>query len=250
MSEGPELSIVLPVHNEAESLPVLWRELDAVLARIDRPVEIVIVDDGSTDGSVDIAGALTRTDSRIRLVRLEDNSGLTAAFRAGFDVVRGSIVVTMDTDLQNDPADLPALLKALDGYDAVVGWRQRRDDPPIKRLSSRIGNGVRNRLTHDFVHDSASSFRVMRRVCLEAIPPYSGMHRFVPTLLRLAGHRVREVPVRHRPRRFGRSHFGVWNRALRGLADVFAVRWMMRRRIRYSVARDETDSIPPDVSGR
>src|SRR6266516_3161649 len=121
MSEGPELSIVLPVHNEAESLPVLWRELDAVLARIDRPVEIVIVDDGSTDGSVDIAGALTRTDSRIRLVRLEGNFGLTAAFRAGFDVVRGSIVVTMDTDLQNDPADLPALLEALDGYDAVVG---------------------------------------------------------------------------------------------------------------------------------
>jgi glycosyltransferase involved in cell wall biosynthesis len=223
------------VFNEAESLPVLWGELDAVLARIGGSAEIIIVDDGSTDGSVGIARGLAGADPRIRLVRLEVNTGLSAAFRAGFDAARGAIVVTMDSDLQNDPADLPGLLQALQECDAVIGWRQRRDDPPLKRLASRVGNGVRNRLTRDFVHDSASSFRVMRRTCLDSIPPYAGMHRFVPTLLRMAGYRVREVPIRHRPRTFGRSNFGVWNRAWRGFADVLAVRWMMRRRIHYRV---------------
>ena len=198
-----------------------------------------MVDDGSTDGSTDVARKLAAADSRMRLCRLRQNSGLTAAFCAGFSLVRAEIVVTMDADLQNDPADLPVLLDALPDWDAVIGWRWQRHDSVVKRVSSRVGNGVRNRLTGDRVNDSASSFRVMRRACLSAIPPYAGMHRFVPTLLRIAGFRVREVRVRHRPRQFGQSKFGIGNRAWRGLQDVLAVRWMMHRRLHYAIEEDE-----------
>jgi dolichol-phosphate mannosyltransferase len=142
-------------------------------------------------------------------------------------------VATLDSDLQNDPRDLVPLLAALDHADAAVGWRQQRNDPWSKRISSRIANAVRNGLTREEVHDSACSLRVMRRECLSAVPPYNGMHRFVPTLLRRAGYRVVEVPVHHRPRRFGRSKFGIRNRALRGFVDLLAVRWMLQRALRY-----------------
>ena len=236
----PALSLVVPVYNEAENLPLLWREIDAVLAKLGRTAEIIIVDDGSTDGSADVTRQLAARDPRVRLCRLRQNSGLTAAFCAGFSQVRADIVVTMDADLQNDPADLATLLDALDDdWDAVIGWRWPRHDSLVKRISSRVGNGVRNRLTGDQVNDSASSFRVMRRACLDAIPPYAGMHRFVPTLLRMAGFRVREVRVHHRHRQFGHSKFGVRNRAWRGLQDVLAVRWMMRRRLHYTIESEE-----------
>lgn len=236
---APALSVVLPVYNEAENLPALWHEIDAVLAKLGRTAEIIIVDDGSTDGSADVARGLAARDPRVRLCRLRQNSGLTAAFCAGFSQVRADIVVTMDADLQNDPADLPTLLDALEDCDAVIGWRWPRHDSLVKRVSSRVGNGVRNRLTGDQVNDSASSFRVMRRACLDAIPPYAGMHRFIPTLLRIAGFRVREVRVHHRHRQFGQSKFGIGNRVWRGLQDVLAVRWMIRRRIHYTIERDE-----------
>jgi len=231
--------MVLPVYNEAENLPILWGEIDAVLTTLGRTAEIIIVDDGSTDGSADVARKLAAGDSRVRLCRLAQNSGLTAAFWVGFSRVRADIVVTMDADLQNDPADLPVLLDALQDCDAVIGWRWQRHDSLVKRLSSRVGNGVRNCLTGDRVNDSASSFRVMRRACLSAIPPYAGMHRFVPTLLRIAGFRVREVRVRHRPRRFGQSKFGIGNRAWRGLHDLLVVRWMMHRRLHYVIESEE-----------
>jgi hypothetical protein len=163
------------------------------------------------------------------------NAGLSAAFHAGYEAARGRIVATIDADLQNDPRELQALLAALDGADAAVGWRRERHDPWPKRGSSRVANVIRDWMTGDSVRDSASSLRVMRRECLRAIPPYCGMHRFVPTLLRMAGYRVVEVPVRHRPRRFGRSKFGVRNRALRAFVDLLVVRWMIRRALRYQV---------------
>ena len=235
MSQAPELSVIVPVFNEAESLSLLWEELDAVLGRLGLPAEIVFVDDGSTDGSADAIRAVMTRDSRVRLLCFDANAGLTAAFHAGYRAARGRILVTLDADLQNDPRDLPRLLAALEGADAVMGWRRARHDPWPKRVSSRIANGIRNWLTGEHVRDSACSLRVMRRECFGAIPPYTGMHRFVPTLLRTAGYRVVEVPVHHRPRRFGRSKFGIRNRALRGLIDLLAVRWMMRRALRYQV---------------
>lgn len=241
MTGGPALSIVLPVYNEAESLGPLWQELVEVLPGLAESVEVIFVDDGSTDGSAEILQRLAKEDPRIRLIRFEANAGLSASFYAGLQATRGRVVATMDSDLQSDPRDLPALLAGLDGADAVVGWRQVRHDSWLKRVSSRVANGIRKSMTGDPMEDSACSLRVMRRECLAAIPPFTGMHRFVPTLLKLAGHRTVQVPVHHRPRRFGRSKFGVSDRALPAFADLLAVKWMMRRRIRYRIA----ESIDP-----
>src|SRR6267143_1420435 len=234
----PSVSIVLPVHNEADSLPVLWDELLGVLPRFGGRVEVIFVDDGSTDASADVLRGLVKRDPRVRLLRFERQIGLTAAFIAGLRAARGEILATMDSDLQNDPADLEVLLRHLDGADAAVGARLIRHDSWLKRVSSCVANAIRNRVTHEDVVDSACSLRVMRRACLEAWPPYEGMHRFVPTLLRLAGHRVVVVPVHHRPRRFGRSKFSVRNRAFAAFLDLLAVAWMGRRRLRYQVVED------------
>ncbi|OLB97341.1 MAG: hypothetical protein AUH30_10455 [Candidatus Rokubacteria bacterium 13_1_40CM_68_15] len=243
-----DLSVVLPVYNEADNLPILWEELVAVLPGVASAAEVIFVDDGSTDGSADVVEGLAKTDSRIRFIRFETNAGLSAAFYAGFQAARGRIVVSMDSDLQNDPRDIPLLIARLDGADVVVGWRQIRRDGWLRRISSTVANRVRTRLTQDPVADSASSFRAMRRECLAAIPPYAGMHRFVPTLVKLAGFRVVEIPVSHRPRRFGASKFGVRNRALRAFIDLLAVRWMIRRRLRYRIAQRPCD-LDADVSG-
>ena len=239
MTADLELSVILPVYNEAESLLVLWRELDDVLTRLPGSVEVIFVDDGSTDESADIIRGLGKDDGRIRLLRLERNAGLSAAFYAGYQAARGRVVATMDSDLQSDPRDLPALLAELDGADAVMGWRQIRHDSWLKRISSRIANGIRRAMTGDPVQDSACSLRVMRRACLGAVPPYAGMHRFMPTLVRLAGFQVKQVVVHHRPRRFGRSKFGVSNRALPAFVDLLAVLWMMRRQLRYRFVEPE-----------
>lgn len=238
MTAAVRLSVVIPVYDEAASLRPLWRELDDVLRGIGLTAEVIFVDDGSTDGGAAVIRELAATDRRIRLIRFAANAGLTAAFYAGFRAVRGEIVVTLDSDLQNDPRDIGVLLRHLDRFDAAVGWRRDRHDPWLKRVSSTVANTVRNIVSGDRVHDSACSLRVMRRECLEALPPFHGMHRFVPTLLRIAGHRVIEVPVGHRPRRFGRSKFTVRNRAVRAFADLLAVCWMMKRRIRYRVVEE------------
>jgi glycosyltransferase involved in cell wall biosynthesis len=236
-----DLSVVLPVFNEVDNVPVIAAEVMAVLDELRLDAEVVFVDDGSTDGSTEAIRAVMLSDARVRLVRLDANSGLTAAFDAGYAAARGRIVVTMDADLQSDPSDIPRLLDVLHDADAAVGWRAQRHDGWLKRVSSRIGNGVRNRITGDHVRDSACSLRAMRRECLGALPPYNGLHRFVPTLLRTAGFRVVEVPVHHRARRFGRSKYGVRNRAARGFVDLLAVTWMMRRALHYQAREIEAN---------
>lgn len=233
-----ELTVVLPVFNEAESLPVLWEELSAVLEAHWRHVEVIFVDDASGDGSGAWLRALAEKDPRVRYVRLARHAGLTAALDAGYRRVTSSVFVTLDSDLQSNPADIPRLVAALEGADAAMGSRVRRGDTLVKRWSSRIANTVRNTLTHEHVRDSACTLRAFRRECRNALLPYNGMHRFVPTLLRMAGYRVVEVPVVHRPRRFGESKFGIRGRAVRGFHDLLVVRWMQSRALRYSVDPD------------
>jgi glycosyltransferase involved in cell wall biosynthesis len=228
---APLVSVVIPVYNEVENLPILWKELEQVLPLLTGPAEVVFVDDGSTDGSDHVIREILESDHRVRCVRLRTRCGLTAAFQAGYAVANGDVLVTLDGDLQSDPRDIPALLAALDGADAAVGWRRRRYDSVMKRVASRVANAVRRRVLGDVFRDSACSVRAMRRRCLAALPPYDGMHRFVPVLLTMNGYAVVEVPVTHRPRRHGRSKFGIRDRAWRAFVDLLAVRWMRARRL-------------------
>jgi dolichol-phosphate mannosyltransferase len=235
-----DLSIVIPVYNEEENLPLLWTELREVLEGLRLGFEVIFVDDGSRDRSAEIIRGLRETDARARLVRLKTNAGETAATDAGFKAARGRMVVTMDADLQNDPHDIPALLSHLDRWDAVTGWRVNRGegDSFVRRASSRIANRVRNAISEETVEDSGCTFRAFRRECLRGLVLYRGFHRFIPTLLKMRGYRVIEVPVKNRPRRFGQSKYGVLNRVFVATADLFVVRWMKSRHLRYEVAED------------
>jgi dolichol-phosphate mannosyltransferase len=239
-----DLSVVIPVYNEEESLPPLWQELSGVLDGLGLTFEVVFVDDGSRDRSAEIIRAFRDADPRVRLVRLKTNAGETAATDAGFKATRGRWVVVMDADLQNDPRDIPTLLAQLDAWDAVTGWRVERGagDDWLRRISSRVANQVRNRLSGETIQDSGCTFRAFRRECLRELVLYRGFHRFIPTLLRTQGYRVIEIPVRHRPRRFGASKYGVMNRAFVAFVDLLAVRWMKSRRLRYEV----TESLGAD----
>ena len=235
-----ELSVVIPVYNEEENLPVLWPEVRGVLEQLGGTFEVIFVDDGSRDRSAEIIRSLREGDARVRLVRLKTNAGETAATDAGLKAAQGRRVVTMDADLQNDPNDIPALVRHLDVWDAAAGWRVSRGDGDslVRRVSSRIANAVRNWISDEAIHDSGCTFRAFRRECLRDLVLYRGAHRFIPTLLRMRGYRVVEVPVRHRPRRFGESKYGVLNRVFVASADLLAVRWMKSRMLRYEISED------------
>jgi len=243
MSGSTDLSIVVPVYNEAENLPLLWPELRGVLDPTGLHYEVIFVDDGSQDRSAEIVREFSERDSRVRLLRLKANAGETAATDAGFRAVRGRHVVVMDADLQNDPHDIPGMLAHLDRWDAVTGWRVNRaaGDSRIRRLSSRIANRVRNTLSEETIQDSGCTFRAFRRECLRNLVLYRGFHRFLPTLLKMQGFRVLEVPVNHRPRRFGASKYGIGNRAVRAFVDLLVVRWMKDRQLRYELTEGSGD---------
>jgi dolichol-phosphate mannosyltransferase len=235
-----DLSVVIPVYNEEENLPHLWPELRSVLEPLGLTFEVVLVDDGSRDRSAELIRGFRDVDPRVRLVRLKANAGETAATDAGFKAARGRWVVTMDADLQNDPHDIPTLLSQLDRWDAVTGWRVNRGDGDsvMRRVSSRVANRARNWISDESIQDSGCTFRAFRRECLRGLVLYRGFHRFIPTLLKMRGYRVIEVPVRNRPRRFGQSTYGVLNRLFVATADLLVVRWMKNRLLRYEVAED------------
>jgi glycosyltransferase involved in cell wall biosynthesis len=228
------------VYDEEESLPPLWTELREVLEELGLTFEVIFVDDGSRDRSAEVIRGFREADPRVRLVRLKENGGETAATDAGFKAARGSRVVVMDADLQNDPRDIPTLLAHLDHWDAATGWRVERaqGDGLVRRVSSRIANGFRNWMSGESIHDSGCTFRAFRRECLRGLVLYRGFHRFIPTLLKMRGYRVIEVPVSHRPRRFGRSKYGILNRAMVAFADLLAIRWMKARLLHYEVVED------------
>lgn len=243
-----ELSVVIPVYNEEDNLAPLWTELAPVLESLGVPFEALFVDDGSQDRSAEIIRGFREADPRVRLVRLKAHAGETAANDAGLKAARGRRVVTMDADLQNDPHDIPMLLAHLDEWDAVTGWRANREagDSAVRRISSRVANRVRNALSAETIQDSGCTFRAFRRECLRGLVLYRGLHRFIPTLLKMRGYRVLEVPVNHRARRFGRSKYGIPNRAFVAFADLLVVRWMKNRLLRYEVAEDLGGDLIPE----
>ena len=229
-ASSPEISVVVPLFNEEESISILQTELRTALSGLD--YEIVFVDDGSVDRTPERIEAAPN----IRLIRFEKNAGQSAAIYAGLAATRGATVVIIDGDLQNDPADIPRLLAEItNGADLVCGYRIKRQDTMMKRLTSRIANTVRSRYTKDGVRDTGCTLKAMRRECVSALFPFKGMHRFIPALIKAAGYRLVEIPVNHRPRRFGQSKYGLGNRALRATIDMFGVRWLLSRRLNYKI---------------
>ncbi len=223
-----DISIVVPVLNEEESLPLLYQRLSEVLAQSGYCYEIIFVDDGSTDGSFEVMRQLQAQDEHLRVVRFRRNYGQTAAFAAGFDRARGDVVITLDADLQNDPADIPALMaKIAEGYDVVSGWRVNRQDRFLdRRLPSILANGLIRLATGVHIHDYGCSLKAYRRDVLADIRLYGELHRFIPALAHAAGARVTEIPVRHHPRRYGRTKYGL-SRTVKVLLDILAVRFLM-----------------------
>jgi dolichol-phosphate mannosyltransferase len=230
VTSSPALSVVVPLYNEEANLPILQEELRVALSGLD--YEVILVDDGSIDRTVE----RIETAPNIRLIRFEKNSGQSAAIYAGLTAARGATVVIIDGDLQNDPADIPKLLAEISrGADLVCGYRIKRRDTVTKRLTSRIANAVRSRYTKDGVRDTGCTLKAMRRECISALFPFKGMHRFIPALVKGAGYHLVEIPVNHRPRRFGQSKYGLGNRALRATIDMFGVRWLLSRRLNYKI---------------
>jgi glycosyltransferase involved in cell wall biosynthesis len=235
-----DLSVVVPAHNEAESLDPLIGELTAALAATGRSWEIVLVDDASGDGSGEKMLAEARRDPRVRPVLLRARVGQSGALAAGFARARGAVIVTLDADLQNDPADLPRVLAALEGADLVSGIRRGRRDSWVRLVSSRIANATRRAVIGDPVTDIGCSFKAYRRGVLDGLPMFVGVHRFLPALCVFRGARLAEVEISHRPRRHGVSKYGVGNRLWRGIHDLVGVRWLKSRLIRTQVR--EVDS--------
>ncbi|HUP45544.1 MAG TPA: glycosyltransferase family 2 protein [Thermoanaerobaculia bacterium] len=236
----PDLSVVFPVYNEEENVPILLDEIARALEGMPWTYEVVAVDDGSRDGSLAVLRASKARHPTLRVLALEKNSGQTAALDAGWRGARGRFIVSLDADLQNDPADIPRMMRALEesGSDMVIGVRVNRQDTLARKIQSRIGNSVRNWITGDRITDTGCSLKIVKREAIEQVRLFTGMHRFLPTLVRMQGYRVVEMPVHHRPRQFGVSKYGAMNRAFRGLADCLAVRWMSRRNLQYRVKEE------------
>lgn len=251
MTQQPDLSVVFPVYNEEENIPILLGEIAKALEGRGWTYEIVAVDDGSTDRSLEILREQVRLHPTLRVLALEKNSGQTAALDAAWRGARGRLVVSLDADLQNDPADIPAMVEKLEksGSDMVIGVRVNRRDTWSRRMQSRIGNGVRNWITGDQITDTGCSLKLVKREAIDHVQLFTGMHRFLPTLVRFAGYQVVEMPVNHRPRQFGVSKYGAMNRAFRGLADCFAVRWMGKRMLKYRVQAEQPRVEAPTTRG-
>jgi len=236
MSNQEKFSVVLPVFNEQDNLETLFAEIRRAADSTGRPWEAVFVDDCSTDRSLEIIRGLAGRHPEVRYVAFARNRGQSAAFCAGFDAADSQVIVTMDSDLQNDPADIPRMLAAFgDECEMVVGWRARRKDTLVKRLSSRIANTIRDWFTDDGVHDTGCSLKVMRADMLRRLPRFRNMHRYFPILMKMQGARIREVKVNHRERFSGVSKYGTLDRALAGIYDLIGVQWLIKRHIDYAV---------------
>jgi dolichol-phosphate mannosyltransferase len=234
-----KFSFVIPVHNEEKNLSPLMEEIETVRAKLDGESEVIFVNDGSTDQSGTELQRLEKQFSSVRVFTFEKNAGQSAAFAEGIGQAEGELIITMDADLQNNPADIPRMLKWYPEYDVVIGNRILRRDSFKKKLSSLIANTIRNWITDEHIADTGCSLKIFKACYLKKVKFYNGMHRFLPTLCRFEGASVKEVPVSHRSRMFGETHYGTKNRAFSAFVDALAVRWMMRRKLAYTFEKGE-----------
>jgi dolichol-phosphate mannosyltransferase len=241
-SGEPYLSLVIPCYNEQESVPTLLQRVEAALTQTGKPFEVLIVDDGCTDDTPRLLREAMRTRPWLRVIRMAANSGQSAAFEAGFEAARGQVIATIDADLQNDPEEIPRLLPLLEGHDMVTGWRKDRQDTPFRRWQSRQANRIRNWITQETVQDSASSLKLYKAHAIKGLRLFRGAHRYFPTLVKMRGYTVREEPVKHSQRFAGVAKYGFRNRAFVGLVDLFAVRWMKNRCLRYRASEIERNA--------
>lgn len=227
----PLYSIVIPCKNEEGSIVNLISEVEEVMHAVKDPWELICIEDGSTDGTQPLLRMLKKHKPYLRLICFTKNFGQSSGFAAGFEAAKGEWVITMDGDGQNDPQDIPILLREKECFDLVCGVRQKRQDTWTKRGISRIANAIRGWLCADGMEDTGCSLKLMRRSCLAHIKMYQGMHRFLPALFLLEGFRIGQVPVHHRPRKHGKSHYHLFNRSWNTIADLLAVYWMRKRRL-------------------
>jgi glycosyltransferase involved in cell wall biosynthesis len=241
MSDAPYLSLVIPCYNEEENVPTLLARVQAALDQTAKPYEVIIVDDGSTDSTPTLLRDALAKHPWLRVIRMARNGGQSAAFEAGFEAARGQIIATIDADLQNDPEEIPRLLPMLDEHkvDMITGWRKERQDTPFRRWQSRQANRIRNWITKETVNDSASSLKIYRAAAIKGLKLFRGAHRYFPTLVKMRGGTVYETPVKHSQRFAGTAKYGFGNRAFVGIADLFGVRWMKKRYLKYEAKEVE-----------
>jgi len=239
MTPNPTLSLVIPCYNEQDNLRPLVAAIREAVEPLKVSYEIVVTDDCSKDKSWEILKELAAADARVRVQRFAFNCGESAASWAGLKAAQGRYLVTLDADLQNDPKDLPKFLEALKGADCVCGTRvetRGQGDNFVRIASSRIANWVRNKLSGENISDAGCCYRVFKRECVADLKFFKGMHRFMPTLFKIEGFTVTEVPVSTNPRFAGKSNYGVWNRLFASFYDLLAVRWMKKRMFKYKIA--------------
>lgn len=230
-----QFSVIVPLKNEEGNIVELIHEIDRAMNQINAPWELLCVDDGSTDQTLPLLKKMSHERPHLRILAFDRNYGQSSAFDAGFKHAAGAYVITLDGDRQNDPADIPKLISAIKDVDMVCGYRQKRNDPIMKRVISTLANKVRSRLCGDGVRDTGCSLKIYRKQCLEQIKMYHGMHRFLPALFKIEGFKVMEIPVNHRERPAGKTKYNLFNRSFNTVADLFAVRWMRKRQLRYKI---------------
>lgn len=228
-------SVVIPLKDEQDNIADLIAEIEPVMNGLKQSWELICIDDGSKDYTQQILLELTKTKKNMRVLVFTKNFGQSSAFDAGFKAAKGEFLITLDGDRQNDPADIPALVKAVEECDLVCGSRVNRKDPWTKKVISRMANKVRRRFCGDHVQDTGCSLKVYRTECLRNIKMYHGMHRFLPALFLIEGFRVKEMPVNHRPRVKGVTKYNFLNRSFNTIADMWAVNWMRKRQLKYKI---------------
>lgn len=230
-------SVVIPLKNEEENVIGLVNELEPVMMGLNQPWELICIDDGSTDQTLNVLKSLNK--DYLKTLVFNKNYGQSSAFDAGFKAAKGEFVITLDGDRQNDPADIPKMIEKMDVADLVCGHRVNRKDPISKKITSRIANAIRGGLCDDQVQDTGCSLKIYRTSCLKKIKMFNGMHRFLPALFVIEGFKIAEVPVNHRERTHGTTKYNFLNRSFNTISDMLAVRWMKKRHLNYKVQEDQ-----------